>query len=149
LETALKWKCKVKEKEMTDAFELVIKGGNVVDGTGSAYFKKDIGISGGKIKKIGIISAPAGKIVDAKGMVVSPGFIDPHGHSDRTILAFPNCESFIMQGITTAVVGNCGVSLAPINPADLFMSPETTAHLRRLRNLPASSTDTVASIPVI
>lgn len=106
---------------MADAFELVIKGGNIVDGTGSAYFRKDIGISEGKIKKVGIISTPAGKIVDAKGMVVSPGFIDPHGHSDRTILAFPNCESFIMQGITTAVVGNCGISLAPINPATLSL----------------------------
>ncbi len=101
---------------MAGNFELVIKGGKVVDGTGSPWFKRDIGIAGGKIKKVGRIAENSAKTIDATGMTVSPGFVDLHSHGDLTILAFPNAESFIMQGITTAIVGNCGMSLAPVNP---------------------------------
>jgi len=104
---------------MTSSFDLVIKGGRVVDGAGNPWFKQDIGISGGKITRVGHIAENAGKTIDAKGMVVSPGFVDLHCHTDRSILAYPDAESFIMQGVTTAVVGNCGLSLAPINPDSL------------------------------
>ena len=102
--------------------DLVIKNGRIIDGTGNVWSKKDIGISDGKIKTIGFINENAKRVIDAKGMIVSPGFIDLHNHSDMTLLAYPNAESAIMQGITTAVVGNCGISMAPINPrnADLL-----------------------------
>ena len=95
--------------------DLVIKNGRIIDGTGNVWSKKDIGISDGKIKTIGFINENAKRVIDAKGMIVSPGFIDLHNHSDMTLLAYPNAESAIMQGITTAVVGNCGISMAPIN----------------------------------
>ncbi len=104
---------------MARGFDLVIKNGQLIDGTGSRYFKKDIGIAGGKIKAIGRITAPAVKTIDVTGLTVTPGFIDIHCHSDRSILAFPEAESFVMQGITTCVVGNCGETLAPVNPKTL------------------------------
>lgn len=100
-------------------FDLVIKGGYIVDGTGSRYFKKDIGIAGGRIKAIGHLTTSGAKTIDAAGLTVTPGFIDPHCHADRSILSFPEAESFVMQGITTCVAGNCGETLAPVNPETL------------------------------
>ncbi len=108
-------------------FDIVIKNGRIIDGTGNPWFKRDIGIGEGKIKEIGSVKRGE-TIIDAEGMVVSPGFIDIHNHSDFTILAYPNAESYIMQGVTTAVVGNCGASMAPVNPENLellkrYLSP--------------------------
>jgi len=108
---------------------MLIKNAHVIDGTGNPWFKKDIEISGGKIKKIGFISENKGqKVIDANGMIVSPGFIDLHSHSDMSILAYPNAESSVMQGITTTVSGNCGISMAPVNPENIdllkkYLSP--------------------------
>ncbi len=106
---------------MASSFDLVIKGGLVVDGTGSPWLRKDIGVTNGKITRVGHITEDSGKTIDATGMIVSPGFIDLHNHSDFTILAYPNAESYIMQGVTTAVVGNCGQSLAPLAPDRLAL----------------------------
>jgi len=83
---------------------------------GNPWFKRSIEISEGKIKRVGFIDENEKKVIDAKGMILCPGFVDLHNHSDLTILAYPNAESCIMQGITTAVVGNCGLSMAPVNP---------------------------------
>jgi len=105
---------------MEKNYDLVIKNGNVIDGTGNPWFKADIGINQGKIEKIGFIEKrDARKIIDAGKMVVSPGFIDMHTHADYTMFAFPNCENFIMQGVTTGVTGNCGMSVAPTNSKSL------------------------------
>jgi len=106
---------------MASSFDLVIKGGLVVDGTGNPWLRKDIGITNGKITGLGHITEDSGKTMDATGMIVSPGFIDLHNHSDFTILAYPSAENHIMQGVTTAVVGNCGLSLAPVNPNNLAL----------------------------
>ncbi len=113
---------------MVEEFDLVIRNGLIIDGTGNPWFKNDIAIKDGKIVKIGKISDRGEIEIDARGMVVSPGFIDLHNHSDLTILAYPNAESFIMQGVTTAVVGNCGLSMAPVNPENVdllkkYLSP--------------------------
>ncbi len=100
-------------------FDLVIKNGKVIDGTGNPWFNADIGISKGKIFFIGFIDAKkteTSKIIDSKGLVVSPGFIDIHSHADYTIPFDSNVVSTIHQGITTLVVGMCGASLAPVNP---------------------------------
>jgi len=96
-------------------FDMVIKGGMVIDGTGSPWLNRDIGITGGKIKKLDSIDHSECETIDATGMVVAPGFIDLHNHSDLSILSYPNAESTVMQGVTTAVVGNCGLSAAPLN----------------------------------
>ena len=106
---------------MASSFDLVIKGGLVVDGSGNPWLRKDIGITNGKITGLGHITGDSGETVDASGMIVSPGFIDLHNHSDFTILAYPSAESYIMQGVTTAVVGNCGLSLAPLEPDNLAL----------------------------
>lgn len=102
---------------MADDFELVIKGGRVLDGTGSLWFNRDIGIANGKIKRLGYIPAEGSKVIDAKGLMVAPGFIDLHNHADHSILAFPDASNYLMQGVTTSVAGNCGLSMAPLNPA--------------------------------
>jgi len=104
---------------MHNYFDILIKEGSIIDGTGSPSFKADIGIKEGKIVKIGDINEKGNTTIDAKRLVVSPGFIDMHNHADHAILAFPNAECYIMQGVTTSLVGNCGLSMAPINPDNL------------------------------
>lgn len=99
-------------------YDLVIKDGTIIDGTGNPPYRSDIGIRNGKIIKIGRLIA-ADKVINGCGLIVVPGFIDPHSHSDFVIPFDSRLESTIRQGITTAVVGNCGDSLAPINPEKL------------------------------
>jgi len=104
---------------MGKEFDLIIENGNIIDGTGNPWFKADIGINQGKIEKIGFIKENGQKIINAEGMVVSPGFIDLHNHADYSMFGFPNCENYVMQGITTGIIGNCGKSFAPINSKSL------------------------------
>jgi N-acyl-D-aspartate/D-glutamate deacylase len=96
-------------------FDLLIKGGEVVDGQGTPRRKADVGVLGDTIVAVGdLAGASAAKVVDATGLVVTPGFIDMHSHSDRTILHYPAAESSVGQGITTSVGGQCGSSMAPL-----------------------------------
>ena len=86
--------------------DMIIKDGCVIDGTGNPSFKADVGIRDGKIAKIGNLSLhSAEEKIDAKGLVVTPGVIDIHTHSDFTLLVNPTAESSIRQGITTSVIG--------------------------------------------
>jgi N-acyl-D-aspartate/D-glutamate deacylase len=95
--------------------DLLIRGGTVVDGTGDPGHVADVGIAGGRIAAIGDLSAiPALDMLDAADLVVAPGFIDIHSHSDFTLLADPRAQSSIAQGVTTEVIGNCGHGCAPI-----------------------------------
>jgi len=100
---------------MFDKFDILIKGGTIIDGTGNKSFKKDIAIVKGKINKIGKVKKNMENLLNAEGMIISPGFIDIHNHVDHGILAFPYAENYIMQGVTSCVVGNCGLSMAPVN----------------------------------
>jgi len=94
---------------------LLICGGTVIDGTGSPRFKADIAIDDDLITEIApVIDSTGRKILDAEGMVVAPGFIDIHSHTDATIFANPFAESKLFQGVTTEVVGNCGIGLFPV-----------------------------------
>lgn len=100
------------------AFDTLILNGTVVDGTDQARYKGDVGISGGRIKAIGSLAhAEAGRRIDATGLVVAPGFIDMHSHSDVTLRDDPGGESKAHQGVTTEVTGNCSYSPFPAGKA--------------------------------
>lgn len=98
-------------------FDLIIKNGKVVDGTGKSAFDSDLGISKGKIKKIGKLSKyDSENVIDAEGMIVCPGFIDIQTHVDGYLTLFdnPTADSLIQQGVTSVIGGTCGSSLAPL-----------------------------------
>jgi len=98
------------------AFDILIRGGNVLDGTGSPARAADIGIQRRRIARVGKLArALAHRTIDAKGLFVAPGFIDIHTHSDIGILVEPTAECAVRQGVTTHVIGNCGDSPAPIS----------------------------------
>jgi dihydroorotase/N-acyl-D-amino-acid deacylase len=110
------------------SYDVVIKNGHVIDGTGSPWYSGDIGIRAGKIAAIGRLEgAPARQTIDARGMVVAPGFIDMLGQSDLTILVDPHLPSKIYQGITTEVTGEGG-SVAPLDDAILKADRVTYEH---------------------
>ena len=95
-----------------DALDLLIRGGRVVDGTGNPSFDADLGIRDGRIVALGRIAAPATRTIDAAGLVVAPGFIDIHNHSDETLLEDPDGQSMLRQGVTSMILGEGG-SAAP------------------------------------
>jgi N-acyl-D-amino-acid deacylase len=100
---------------MTD-FDLLIRGGSVIDGTGSPAFRADVALRDSRIVAVGQINDGAGQMIDATGLTVTPGFIDVHAHDDGAVLSTP-MDFKVMQGVTTDIVGNCGAGLAPRDPA--------------------------------
>jgi N-acyl-D-amino-acid deacylase len=96
------------------AYDLLIKNGRVVDGSGMPSFRADVGIKDGKIAEIGKLSGPAAKTIDADGRAVSPGFIDNHCHYDAQVTWDPLCTFSPEHGATSVIFGNCSLSLAPV-----------------------------------
>lgn len=107
-------------------FDLIIKNGTIVDGTGKEKYIADIAIKGDRIVKIEKhIQDRSKQEIDATGNIVCPGFIDTHTHIDETILFYPENKSYLLQGVTTFIGGNCGTSAAPVgeqwlNVSELF-----------------------------
>lgn len=100
-------------------YDLIIKNGTVIDGTGSPSYICDIAITDGKIVRIASdIADESKKIIDAKGLIISPGFIDSHSHSDDAIFDYPDMIEKIEQGITTSIAGQCGITCAPSGKDD-------------------------------
>ncbi|MEQ8857155.1 MAG: amidohydrolase family protein [Pseudomonadales bacterium] len=95
-------------------YDLIIKNGRVVDGTGLPAFVADVAIVDGRIARVGHVDAPARRTVDAGGRVVAPGFIDPHTHFDAQLLWDGYAKPALAHGVTTIVPGNCSLSLAPL-----------------------------------
>jgi len=96
-------------------YDVVIRGGRVIDGTGAPARTADVAIAGGRIAAIGQIDGDAARIIDASGHAVAPGFIDVHSHDDVALINQPGLDFKAAQGVTTVVCGNCGAGAAPAN----------------------------------
>jgi N-acyl-D-amino-acid deacylase len=97
--------------------DVIFRNARLIDGTGRASETGDLALSGDRISAIGKLEgATAGRVIDADGMALAPGFIDSHCHDDRAILDMPLLEPKVSQGVTTVINGNCGVSIAPVLP---------------------------------
>src|SRR5438046_9867286 len=98
--------------------DTIIRGGNVVDGTGAAARQADVGIRDGRIVEMGRISDEAAETIDADGLVVAPGFVDPHTHYDAQLFWDPAATPSHLHGVTSMIAGNCGFTVPPVEPAD-------------------------------
>src|ERR1017187_9455961 len=98
--------------------DYVVRSGTVIDGTGGPARVADIGIQHGRITEIGVVSSPARSELDATGLVVAPGVVDPHTHYDAQLFWDPTASPSNLHGVTTVIAGNCGFTLAPIKAED-------------------------------
>src|SRR5437667_4636219 len=99
------------------SYDLLIKNGTVVDGTGAKRYQADVAIANGKVAEIGQVSDSAKRTIDADGLVVAPGFVDQHTHYDAQICWDGAVTPSSWHGVTSVVMGNCGVGIAPCKPA--------------------------------
>ncbi|HZB90718.1 MAG TPA: D-aminoacylase [Stellaceae bacterium] len=105
-------------------YDLVLRGGTVIDGSGSPPFTADVGITAGRIAAIERLAERSGAAeIDVAGLAVAPGFIDVHTHDDRALLSQGEMTPKVSQGVTTVIAGNCGISLAPIVARDDLPPP--------------------------
>jgi N-acyl-D-amino-acid deacylase len=118
--------------------ELLLRGGTVIDGSGAPRRRADVAIADGRITAVGDLKpADAARVIDLDGLAVAPGFIDVHTHDDRLLLSDPSMAPKVSQGVTTVVVGNCGISLAPLGghtpvpPINLLVADATEDELQR------------------
>ncbi len=116
--------------------DLVIKGGTVVDGTGAGAFTGDVAIDGDRIVEVGRVGGRGKRTVDADGLVVTPGFVDIHTHLDAQISWDPIATSSCWHGVTSVVLGNCGVTFAPCRPSDRGYLAEL---MESVEDIPAGS----------
>jgi len=97
-------------------YDLLIRNGTVIDGTGEPRYHADVAVKNGRIAEIGKVRDGAARTIDVAGCVVAPGFIDPHTHYDAQICWDPAVSPSLWHGVTSVVMGNCGVGIAPCRP---------------------------------
>jgi len=117
-------------------YDLVIRGGTVIDGSGLPGFRADVGVTGGRIARIGRIRERGGEEIDADGCAVAPGFIDGHTHMDAQVAWDPLGTCSCWHGVTTVVMGNCGFTLAPCRPDERHL---VLRNLERAEDIPAEA----------
>jgi len=113
-------------------YDLLIKNGTVVDGLGAPRYHADIAVSGGKIAAIGKVTDGATQTIDASDLVVAPGFIDPHTHYDAQVCWDPLISCSSWHGVTSVIMGNCGVGLAPCKPAERDIATWNLVHVEAI-----------------
>jgi len=118
------------------SYDLLLKNGRVVDGSGGPSFAGDVGIVDGRIVEMGKLGAPAKRVIDVQGQVISPGFIDNHCHFDAQVLWDPLCTFACYHGATTVINGNCSLGLAPARPEE---RADLVSMLSRVEAIPVES----------
>src|SRR5215468_1887081 len=103
---------------MAKEFDVVIRGGTVMDGNGGVPYEADVAVKDGRIASVGAVKGSGVDEIDAKGLAVTPGFVDIHTHYDGQAIWDSHLAPSAWHGVTTAVMGNCGVGFAPCKPAD-------------------------------
>src|SRR3954466_14138208 len=103
---------------MTSSPDLVIRGGNIADGRGGELYEADVAVAGGRITEVGKVLGTGKEEIDARGKLVTPGFVDVHTHYDGQVTWSHDISPSSQNGVTTAIMGNCGVGFAPCRPAD-------------------------------
>jgi N-acyl-D-aspartate/D-glutamate deacylase len=105
-----------RAKENAMEYDLLIRNGRIIDGSGMPGYRSDISVKDGKIVEIGKLSGSAERVIDVDGLVVAPGFIDNHTHFDAQVTWDPLCSNSCDHGATSVIIGNCSLSLAPVRP---------------------------------
>ena len=118
------------------SYDLVLKNGRVVDGSGGPSFSGDVGVVDGRIVEVGKLSGTAKRVIDVQGQVISPGFVDNHCHFDAQVLWDPLCTFACYHGATTVINGNCSLGLAPARPAE---RADLVSMLSRVEAIPVES----------
>src|SRR5262249_4924311 len=113
-------------------YDLLIRNGTIVDGSGARAVRADLAVSAGRIVEMGVVSGGAARVIDATDLVVAPGFIDPHTHYDAQICWDPLVTCSSWHGVTTVIMGNCGVGLAPCKPAEREVATWNLVHVEAI-----------------
>jgi N-acyl-D-amino-acid deacylase len=112
--------------------DLLIRNGTIVDGSGMRAYRGDIAVAGGRIAEIGKLGNGAARVIDASDLIVAPGFIDPHTHYDAQICWDPLVTCSSWHGVTSVIMGNCGVGLAPCKPAERDIAAWNLVHVEAI-----------------
>jgi N-acyl-D-aspartate/D-glutamate deacylase len=114
------------------AYDMLIKNGRIIDGSGMPSFQGDVAVKNGKIMELGKLSGSATKVIDADGLVVSPGFVDNHCHYDAQVTWDPICSFSCYHGATTVIIGNCSLAMAPIRPGKSERASEFLSYVEAI-----------------
>src|SRR5215831_10287018 len=113
-------------------YDLLVKNGRIIDGSGMPSFSGDVAVSRGKIVELGRLSGPARRVIDAGGLVIAPGFIDNHCHYDAQVTWDPLCSFSCDHGATSVVIGNCSLSLAPVRRGNATRMAEFLSYVEAI-----------------